>query len=847
MPERTPTAPRHPPIRPPAPKQPGPTRPRHAPAPLLRPITLPGAGVGSPLLPSVGRPIAATLGVDVAAVRVHSDDAAAARAQALGARAFALGNHIFLGRGERPTDVSLIAHEMAHVVQQQAAPRVQLWTRGGGDAYEREAHRAAAAVIVRRPFTVLERTPPRLQRLGISDALDYFADKANLIPGFRMFTILLGVNPINMSRVERSAANILRAIVEFIPGGALITEALDKYGVFDKVGTWIEKQLDTLGLTWSSIRAAIDQFLDSLSWRDIFHLGDVWDRAKAIFTTPIQKIKDFVVGLAEAIIAFVRDAILKPLAKLAEGTRGWDLLIAVLGRNPITGEPVQRNAETLIGGFLKLIGQEEIWENMKRANALGRAWAWFQSALQGLIAFVSEIPSLFINALKSLEWSDIVLLPRAFVKVGAVFGGFLLRFIDWAGKALWNLLEIIFEVVSPTALFYIKKTGAALKSILKNPLPFMGNLISAAKLGFKQFAGNFLEHLKAGLLDWLTGSLPGVYIPKSFAFSEIVKFVFSVLGISWQNIRQKIVKVIGEPAMSILEKGFDIVVTLIKEGPAAAWEKLKESLSDLKDMAIGAITDFVVDTVVQKAIPQLVSLFIPGAGFITAIIKIYDTIMVFVQKISKIIQVVKAFVDSIVGIAAGAIGPAAKRVESILANLLSLAISFLAGFAGLGKVADKIMGVLKKIWAAIDKALDKVVEWIVSTAKRLGKLVAQAGVPQDPDERVRLGLQAAVAIVQRLSGSLTTSLINGALAVIKTRYGLSVLEASAQDLVGHCGGQSVEEAEHWETTEGKDSQGSTRRSHRVSQQFGPKLASWAWKVHRRVLWAGLHGGDLRPT
>ena len=54
---------------------------------------------------------------------------------------------------------------------------------------------------------------------------------------------------------------------------------------------------------------------------------------------------------------------------------------------------------------------------------------------------------------------------------------------------------------------------AALKSILKNPMPFVGNLVAAAKAGFTGFAGNFLTHLKAGLIDWLTGSLPGVYIP----------------------------------------------------------------------------------------------------------------------------------------------------------------------------------------------------------------------------------------------------------------------------------------------------------------------------------------------
>src|SRR6185436_15897881 len=105
--------------------------------------------------------------------------------------------------------------------------------------------------------------------------------------------------------------------------------------------------------------------------------------------------------------------------------------------------------------------------------------------------------------------------------------------------------------------------------------------------------------------------------------------------------------------------------------------------------------------------------------FISAILSIYDTVMVFVQKISKIIQVVTAFIDSIVTIAAGNIGAAASKVESILAGLLSLAINFLAGFAGLGKVADKVMGVVEKLRATIDKALDALINWIVTMAKKL--------------------------------------------------------------------------------------------------------------------------------
>ena len=190
------------------------------------------------------------------------------------------------------------------------------------------------------PFAVQGRTPAsRVQRLGIKDALNYFADKANLIPGFRMFTIILGVNPINMSPVDRSAANILRAMIEFIPGGALITQALDNYGVFDKIGNWVEQQIRTLGMVGSAIKQAISDFLDTLSLSESSHLGDVWERAKRIFTEPIDRIISFAKGLVVGIVGFIKDAILRPLAKLAEGTRGYDLLRGILGKDPVTGDP----------------------------------------------------------------------------------------------------------------------------------------------------------------------------------------------------------------------------------------------------------------------------------------------------------------------------------------------------------------------------------------------------------------------------------------------------------------------------------------------------------------------------
>ena len=132
---------------------------------------------------------------------------------------------------------------------------------------------------------------------------------------------------------------------------------------------------------------------------------------------------------------------------------------------------------------------------------------------------------------------------------------------------------------------------------------------------------------------------------------------------------------------------------------------------------IDGIKGFVKSTVIKTAIPKLVAMFIPGAGFISAIVSIYDTIKLFIEKLGKIAAAVKAFVDSIVAIAEGQIAGAAKKVESALAGVLSIAIGFLAGFLGLGGITDKVMAVVKKVQAAVDKALDAAIAWIIGKAK----------------------------------------------------------------------------------------------------------------------------------
>src|SRR5262249_48452864 len=500
--------------------------------------------------------------------------------------------------------------------------------------------------------------------------------------------------------------------------------------------------------------SAVKEFVNSLSLGDIFDLGGVWERAKTIFTTPITQIINFVSGLVSGIADFIKEALLKPLAALAEGTPGGALLTAVLGKNPITGEAVPQTADNLIGPFMTLIGQDEIWQNMKQARAVPRAFAWFKGALSGVLSFVEQIPDLFITTLKSLEIVDIVLPPLAFIKVGKVFGSFLAKFTSWALDQVIELLKIIFAVVAPGAMPYLQKVGAAFNKILKDPMTFVGNLVKAGKMGFQNFANNIGTHLKKAFLEWLTGSLFGIYIPKALTLKEFALLALSVLGITWANIRKKLVKATSETIVKGLETGFTIVMKLVTEGPAAAWEEIKSQLTNLKDMVMEGIMNFIIETVVKKAVAKVLSLLVPGGAFIQAIISIYDTIMVFIAKLKKIIQVAMAFLDSMMAIANGVLGAAAAKVESTLAGLLVLAISFLAGFLGLNKIADKVMDIINtKVRAPVDKAIDFVINWIVTTAKNLFKALF-GGKEEKPDTRTdaqkKADLDKAIDIAEGL-------------------------------------------------------------------------------------------------
>jgi Domain of unknown function (DUF4157) len=116
-----------------------------------------GRGGGSALPASVRTEMEQGLGADFSSVRVHTDGAAVASAQAVQAKAYTVGDEIVFNRGAYEPDSDAgrhtLAHELTHVVQQRSGPVEGTPTGDGvaisdpGDRFEQAAEASATALM----------------------------------------------------------------------------------------------------------------------------------------------------------------------------------------------------------------------------------------------------------------------------------------------------------------------------------------------------------------------------------------------------------------------------------------------------------------------------------------------------------------------------------------------------------------------------------------------------------------------------------------------------------------------------------------------------------------------------
>jgi hypothetical protein len=292
--------------------------------------------------------------------------------------------------------------------------------------------------------------------------------------------------------------------------------------------------------------------------------------------------------------------------------------------------------------------------------------------------------------------------------------------VSKAGEAIGGVIRTITELGS-LLMGVLRKAAAAIGAILRDPIGFLGNLVTGVGGGLKLFGKNAGRHLEAGVLAWLLGtaSTVGLELPTSFDVLSILMMFAMLLGLSWANIRTRLVRKVPNQAVVAAETAIPLVAETKKRGVAGMWSDLKGRVGDLKKDLIKNLVSFLLPTIIIAGITWIVSLFNPASAFIRACKMIIDIIRFIVTQGRQILEFVNAVLDAVIAIANGGTGGVPALVERALAKSIPVLIGALAAILGIGGIAGKVKGIFQKMARPVNRAIDWVINKIVGLVKKL--------------------------------------------------------------------------------------------------------------------------------
>lgn len=464
--------------------------------------TIRNPGLGQPLPSAVRRQIEPHLGANLSGVQVHTGPAAHRAANSLQARAFTYGPHIFLNRAESSADARLMAHEATHVIQQGAAA-------------------GPVGVAVSAP-------PPGVQRL-LGFVGSELNDYARHIPGYTLFTVIIGVNPLTGEQVERNATNLLEGLMGLAPFGTFLFDKLRELGILPAAFAWVQDQLSRLDLSPDRLERTLEA-----AWEDIrlsegfeYNLGVV----KRHFGQLYADVVAFARSLVDRIIQFIKDAAIGLAEKLLAENRAWALIKKILHYDPLKGVAVEATTVEILEDFLRLIGKEQELAQMHERGSLATTAAWLDTQIGTLGSLLGELQGLFSAAWAAIQPENLPnLLPNLEQLAGRV-GGFLQRVWSFAVTVAAKVLELIKNaLLSWLSSFAREIPGYHLLTVILGRDPFTQEAVPATPTNLIR---GFMSLMPGGEQQFQQMQQTGV-IPQAAARIE---GLITSLGISWSFVR----------------------------------------------------------------------------------------------------------------------------------------------------------------------------------------------------------------------------------------------------------------------------------------------------------------------
>jgi hypothetical protein len=256
--------------------------------------------------------------------------------------------------------------------------------------------------------------------------------------------------------------------------------------------------------------------------------------------------------------------------------------------------------------------------------------------------------------------------------------------------------------------------GGVMGSIIKNPVGFANNLVSALRKGCGQFVTNIRTHLQNGLVSWLTGgSFGSIRQPISLSNPQgIFNLALQLLGVGGSYIRNRAVKKFGAGFVSRLEMSVSLFQQLKNNGLLGMFSQIGQQLGNLQTTVVEEIRKFLIQRVIQAGVKWILGLLVlPISGIVKAAQTVYQVLDFFINQAARVAALVQAVTRAVQTVASGRTEVAAKAVEEALARSIPVLMGFLASLAGVGgNLAGQVRSLLAKVKTRIDVVIDGLLE-----------------------------------------------------------------------------------------------------------------------------------------
>jgi len=474
------------------------------------------------------------------------------------------------------------------------------------------------------------------------------------------------------TKVEKTLGDLDGKVQEEFDAGA----AEAKKAFEDYVGKRMDDyKSDRYGGTWGWTKWIKDQFVG------------LPDEVNVFYTEGRQFYIKQMDGVINKVVAIISQGLTQAKAEIANGKREIQNYINQLPQD-LKGVG-QEAAATIESKFEEL---EQSVEN-KQNELIDTLAQKYQENLQAVDARIDEMKA-----------ANKGLIEKA------------LDFVVGVVKTIIELTKMLIEVLA--------RAASVVGQIIKDPIGFLSNLVSAVKEGFLNFMKNIGKHLQNGLIVWLTGTMAeaGIQMPENFDLKGIFSLAMQLLGFTYEAIRAQAVKRLGEDGeekVSRMEQTVEVFQILATQGVAGIWQLVQEKMGDLNALIIEPIKNFIIEKVVIAGIEWVLSLLTPASAFIKACKGIYEIVKFFIERAGQIADLINAILDSIVAIASGSLDQAVKGVENALAKSLPVVISFLASLLGLDGIAGKIQAIFQQL----RKPMETAVNWVIDKGTKAFRAV----------------------------------------------------------------------------------------------------------------------------